>query len=172
MYSTLSVAIWWFFLTATLFWKIWFPFHARRIETAHKLHYIHITCVIIGVLVPFIPIISLMSAFSVMLDSQDPPKPTFWKGGLGFASARFPPLPCNGNDKNVLFYSDILPSDIILASGITLIILIFWLVHKVGVSYFQSTNNDFYLLCSNMVCSRQTSIRILSKLAVLSASYF
>ena len=131
VYSTLSVAIWWFFLTAAVFWKIWFPFHARSFKMANQLKYIHTICGIAGFFIPFAPMIALMSAYSKAVKTQDPPT-TFVKGGMGFASVRSPPFPCNGNDKTVLFYSVIMPSDIILATGITLIILIFWLVHKVN----------------------------------------
>ena len=125
------MAIWWLMLTAAIFWKVWFPIHARSFELRHKVKYVHLVCGIVGFLLPFIPLIAIMSKFSVDLKSQDPPKPSFWKGGLGFNQVRFPPVPCVTTDKNTLFYSVILPSDIILATGITLIILIFWLVHKV-----------------------------------------
>ena len=132
VYSTLAAAIWWFMLTISLFWKLWFPFNARRRESKHQIKYIHISCILIGILVPFIPIIALMSNYSIQLKSN-PSNTTFVSGGLGFASVRSPPVPCNGNSKEVIFYTNILPADIMLAVGITLIILIFWLVHKVCI---------------------------------------
>lgn len=130
VYCTLAAAIWWLMLTISLFWKLWFPFNARLRETRHQIKYIHAGCVLIGVLVPFIPIIALMSGFAVKVES-DPSNGSFVSGGLGFASIRYPPVPCNGNSKAIIFYTNILPTNIMLAFGINLIILIFWLVHKV-----------------------------------------
>ena len=132
MYSTLSVGLWWFILTVALFWKVWFPFHAKSYEVKHKNKYIHITCAILGLLIPLVPIIALMCSFAVQLESAESPGTDFVSGGMGFSTVRFPPLPCNGNNKSVVFYTIILPTNILLASGITLTILIFWLVHKVS----------------------------------------
>ena len=131
VYSTLSAALWWFMLTAALFWKIWFPINARLWEKKKRIKYIHLGCICIGVFVPFIPLITLMSSFARRVSSDS--SLSFVAGGLGFASVRFPPLPCNGNDKQIIFYTHILPTDILLATGITFIILIFWLVHKVKI---------------------------------------
>lgn len=133
VYSTLSVALWWFMLVAALFWKIWFPFNAKIHEVKLHVKYIHIGCVIIGVMIPFIPIIALMSGFAESLKSDNPLNRTFISGGLGFVGVRFPPISCNGYDKVIIFYAIILPTNIILTSGITLTILIFWLVHKVSI---------------------------------------
>ena len=130
VYSTLSAAIWWLFLTIALFWKLWFPFSARQWESRHCIKYIHGICIIAGVLLPLVPVIAQMASFSAKLNSEQSGI-TFLSGGLGFAQLRYPPLPCNGNDRAVIFYTNILPADIMLGVGITLIILIFWLVHKV-----------------------------------------
>ena len=130
-YSTLAVALWWLMLTAALFWKIWFPFNAKMREAKHQVKYIHAGCGLAGFLVPFIPIISLMASF--VQQAKLDPSTDFVSGGLGFSPVRFPPQPCNGNNKDVVFYTIILPSTLILAAGITLILLIFWLVHRVRV---------------------------------------
>lgn len=134
VYSTLSVALWWFMLTAALFWKIWFPFSAKMCETKRKVKYIHIGCALAGLLIPFTPVIALMANFAQRVKSD--PSTDFVSGGLGFTSVRFPPLPCNGNSKIIVFYTNILPSNLILAAGITLILLIFWLVHRVSAGWF------------------------------------
>lgn len=130
-YCTLAAGIWWLMLTISLFWKLWFPFNARLRESKHQIKYIHLGCVLIGVLVPFIPIIALMSGYAVKVQS-DPSNVTFVSGGMGFSSIRSPPIPCNGNSKVIVFYSNIFPTNIMLAIGINFIMLIFWLVHKVS----------------------------------------
>ena len=130
VYSTLAAAVWWFMLTVALFWKIWFPFNARLRESRHHIKYIHLGCGLTGLLVPLIPIIAMMSGFAAKLNSN-PSNVSFVSGGMGFAAIRYPPLPCNGNSKEIIFYTNILPANIMLAIGITLVTLIFWLVHKV-----------------------------------------
>ncbi len=134
VYSTLSVSLWWIMLTAALFWKIWFPFNAKMLEAKHQVKYIHIGCGLAGLLIPFIPVIAHMASFAQQVKSD--PSIDFISGGLGFNFLRFPPVPCYGNSKAIALYTNIFPSDLILAVGITLILLIFWLVHKVS-----------YLLC-------------------------
>lgn len=119
-------------LMAALFWKIWFPLNARMRKTKGKIKYIHIACALIGIFVPFIPIIALMSSFAERVNSDTSLDLDFLDGGLGFVTVRFPPLPCNGNNKVIIFYMNILPTDILLALGITFVILIYWLVHKVS----------------------------------------
>ena len=136
VYSTVSVSLWWFMLAAALFWKIWFPLHARSFQLTRKIKYLHFGCALLGIFIPVIPVISFMIRFAVQVKSSD--ELSFQAGGLGFASVRFPPLPCNGNDKALIFYSVIFPTDILLAAGITLTVLIFWIVHK--VSYILSTS--------------------------------
>ena len=42
-----------------------FPFHSRPVEMSGRVKYIHITCVIIGILIPFVPIITSMSKFAM-----------------------------------------------------------------------------------------------------------
>ena len=130
VYASLSVAVWWFMLTAALFWKIWFPFNAKTLEAKHQVKYIHISCGVVGLLIPFISVIAPMASFAQRAKSD--PFTDFVSGGLGFMSVRFPPQPCNGNNKDIAFYTNILPTNLILAAGITLILLIFWLVHRVS----------------------------------------
>ena len=127
VYSTLASAVWWLMLTVALFWKIWFPFSAR---SKHQIKYIHLGCGLTGLLVPLIPIIAHMTSYAARLNSASS-NVSFVSGGLGFAGLQSPPLPCNGRSKEIIFYTNILPAVIMLAIGITLITLIFWLVHKV-----------------------------------------
>ena len=126
------MSLWWLFHITSLFWKVIFPFHARILN---KVKYIHITCVIIGILIPLLPVIASMANFAVNLQKQSEnstSKLQFISGGLGFRSNRFPPLLCTGTSRDATFYSLILPLDIILASGCTMLLIIFWSVHKLS----------------------------------------
>ena len=132
-----QLAIWWLFHTSALFWQVVFPLHARSMSG--KIKYIHITCVILGVLLPLIPIISSMVDFALDLQNQtesaslpSSSKNSFLSGGMGFRSTRFPAILCTGTDPDIIFYTLILPMVVILASGCTMIITIFWSVHRVS----------------------------------------
>ena len=108
---------------AALFWKIRFPFHARRFESARRVPYLHFTAVVLALVIPAIPIIVAMIEYAVQ-DST--------AGKLGFGLIRFPPILCVGNDRNVTYYSFIFPLNLIMIAGIALLVLIFWIIHKVN----------------------------------------
>ena len=113
---------------AMLFWKLRFPFHSRRLEYTGRMKYLHLTAVIIGLFVPVIPIVIVM-VNHVMEDSKSnnssPP------GKLGFGLVNFPPILCFGTDSKVIYYSYILPINVILIGGIALLVVAFWIIHKV-----------------------------------------
>ncbi len=111
-YVLLQLALWWLLHVSILFWKICFPFHARSFESAGRFKYVHIVCVIVGLLVPWIPVIVV-----------------FANGG--FTMITFPPLPCTGREAGPTFYGLVLPIILLLQIGITLLIILFWTVHKV-----------------------------------------
>ena len=110
---------------------------------AHRIKYIHITCVVIGILVPFLPIIATMAQFAHGKSSVDAAK-----GGLGFGITRFPSILCTGTHGDTTFYSLILPIAILLMIGMTILILIFWLIHKVSSCNNHSCND--HLSCMAM----------------------
>ena len=53
--------------------------------------------------------------------------------GLGFGLATFPPILCYTLNKDVVFFSFILPITLLMVMGITLLLLTIWAVHKVGL---------------------------------------
>ena len=114
-YGLFQLAVWWFCHEISLFWKIKFPFHARSFETAHRMKYVHITMVTVGLILPALPVI-------VTFTTGDP---------SGFGLTRFPPILCTGLEKDSTFYSLVLPINILMATGIPLLIIIFWIIHKV-----------------------------------------
>lgn len=134
MYTLVQLAVWWLFHTTTLFWKIRFPFHSRSFEASHKIKYIHIGCVIAGVVLPLVPILTSMADFAVDLKSNPSRNVSFISGGLGYGQTRFPPILCTGSDRNAVYYSVVLPIDMILAVGCSLLVIIFWIVHKVSLT--------------------------------------
>ena len=131
----LQIILWWLFHTATVFWQIRFPFHAQKVKTERKIKYIHITLVLVGLLLPLLPIITSMADFAVDLKSDEFLKShnvTFVSGGMGYGFPGSPPIICIGTDSDSAFYSLVLPLIILLATGITILILLFWFVRKVS----------------------------------------
>ena len=114
-YGLFQVAVWWFCHEISIFWGVCFPFHAKSFEKAHRTKYIHIIMVIVGLVLPALPVI-------VTFTSGDP---------SGFGLTRFPPILCTGLEKDATFYSLVLPINILMAIGIPLLIIIFRIIHKV-----------------------------------------
>ena len=139
-YVLLQSVLWWSFHTAVLFWKVLFPLHARSFEGAHKMKYIHITCVILGFLLPMTTIISSMADFAFKISEKDTGTVsilqnniTFLNGGLGFGVTRFPPILCTATGKDAVFYSLAFPMEIILGVGCTLLVVMIWSINKVSL---------------------------------------
>lgn len=134
VYALLQTAIWWLFHTTALFWKIRYPFHARSFEMARKIKYIHISCIIAGLLIPLLPIITSMADFAVDLRTNVPLQNmniTFLSGGLGYRQVRFPPVLCAGRNSDAVYYTSLLPINLIVIAGLTELIILFWTIHKV-----------------------------------------
>ena len=125
-YGLLQLATFWFCHVLALFWKIRFPFHSRAFQMAHRVKYVHITCVVIGIVFPALPVVATMSQAAHGTSSAD-----VVKAGLGFGLTRFPPILCTGRHGDTTFYSLILPILLILMVGITFLLIIFWIIHRV-----------------------------------------
>ncbi len=127
-YTLMQLATWWLIHTTALFWKISFPFHSRSFQMSHKIKYLHAASIIVGIVIPLVPVIASVADSAV--DYNPSTNVSFLNSGLGFAQTRFPPILCTGNDGDVVFYSVVLPIDMALAVGCTLLIYIFWIIHK------------------------------------------
>ena len=111
-YILLQASLWWIFHVSALFWKVLFPLHSKSFETAHRTKYIHMIMVVLALLIPLIPVIT-----------------SEVKGG--YTMTRFPPFLCTGSDADATFYSLVLPITIILATGASILVFIFWKINKV-----------------------------------------
>ena len=121
-YGLFQLIVWWFCHEVSLFWTIRFPMHARTFETSRRVKYVHITMVVVGLVLPTLPVI-------VTFTTGDP---------SGFGMTRFPPILCTGLQKDSTFYSLVLPINILMIIGIPLLIIIFWTIHKVMAVYTHS----------------------------------
>ena len=134
-YTILQQVLWWVLHTTALVWYLVFPLHARSFQTTHKIKYIHITCVLIGIIIPLVPVIATMADFRRQVQS-DPLllaiNATFTSVGFGYVINRFPQLLCFGYNGDVVFYSNVLPIILLFYVGVTELILVFAIVYKVS----------------------------------------
>ena len=151
------------FHTTALLWKIQFPFHARSFETAHRVKYIHIGCVVAGFILPLVPVITSMVTFAVELESDEIRKSrniTFVSGGMGYGLNRFPPILCPGTNKNAVFYALALPINLMLMYGITVLIFLFYVIHKVSLQYIYIDNLPPLLMIHNAKKRGQVHVEV------------
>ena len=139
-YVLLQLAVFWFCNVSILFWKIRFPFHSRSFQVTNRIKYVHITAITLCIFVPFIPIIATMSQ-----NAHGKSAAEAVKGGLGFGIIRFPPIFCLGTNADTTFYSLILPILVILMVGMTMLITLFWIIHKVITEVLI---NYWFLICA------------------------
>ena len=57
---------------------------------------------------------------------------SFWSGGAGFQPLSYPGFLCSGSDNTVFYYTVILPLNLMMIFGVTLDVLIIWLITKVS----------------------------------------
>ena len=125
-YGAIQLGVWWFCHVVSLFWGIQFPFHFKSFKTAHRLKYIHIPMVIAGLVLPALPV-TLISTAGRVQDSSLPSSKSLQSASL-------------------TFYSVILPSNLLFAAGIPLLIIIIWLIHKVIMITTNIGNNSCELM--------------------------
>ena len=85
--------------------------------------------VIVGLVLPALPVVVTFAAAA--------------RDSRGFGLIRFPPILCSGLQSDATFYSFVLPINILLAIGIPLLIIIFWIIHKVILRTPNTMNRTF-----------------------------
>ena len=141
-YCTLQLSLFWLCHILAIFWGLKFPFHARTFRTTHRTKYPHITCVVVCMILPVIPVVATMVKYSHGKSFREAVE-----GGLGFGIVRFPPILCTGRDSDTMFYILILPVVLLLMVGMTILIVIFWIIHKVSGNLATITMNSFLIVC-------------------------
>ena len=135
MYVSFQLALWWIFHITIIFWKVVFPLHARSFGKV-KVKYIHMTTIIIGILLPLVPIITSMATFAVDIQKQNENSTSelrnslFVSGGLGFGPTGYPHILCSTSEPDVIFYSFAFIVNIIMACGCTMFLIIARSIHK------------------------------------------
>ena len=134
-YILFQMGFWWLLHVVMLFWKIIFPFHSRSYEVSGKMKLVHIAGVTAGLILPLSTIVTSMAKFAAKVHKSTgngtSSTELFLSGGLGYTNPRFPPILCTGSDGDAVFYSTVLPLDLALAMGCTMLLIIFLHVHRV-----------------------------------------
>ena len=108
----MQLALWWIFYVASLFWGLAFPFHYRSIDSSGKVKYIHLLAVVVGLLLPCINV-------------------GVSHGTGGYNWEGVPPLLCLPVNGIVGFYTSLVPITALTVAGLTLMILVLWILIKV-----------------------------------------
>lgn len=132
-YLLLQINLWWVLHMATLFWKVYFPVHARSLQSTRHLKVVHALCIIAALFLPLISVAAPIIGNAVTEAQTDQPVP----GTHGFGFALFPPILCSGTNENVTFYTVILPNVLLILVGTITLVLAIWKIHKV-LLYMQS----------------------------------
>lgn len=88
-----------------------FPFHAKRHESRAKI--VYRVMVVCGFALPLPGVI-------VTLATE------------GYTIGRFPPLLCTTKDPNLFYYSVVFLASVILATGLFMLVVLYWTLCKVG----------------------------------------
>ncbi len=119
----------WVIHMVALFWKVFFPYQAKSLQSSKRLKAVYALCVIVALVSPLIPVIATFAHFGITRDVSTEGTP----GRLGFGLVRFPPLLCSGLNSEITFYTVILPTILLIMVGITTLILVIWRIHKVVI---------------------------------------
>ena len=119
-YTVLQLALWAVFLVVVVFLGVVFPIHMQQLHASGKIKYIHITMVLLGLIVPCVPVAV-----------------TFGTGGFALRDTVFPPIICLGRDRGATVYSLTIAESILVATGISLLIIVFQKFIKVKCSWLE-----------------------------------
>ena len=128
-YCLLQITLWWLFHITTLFWIFRFPLHFRRFQSLKRIRYIHATCVVLGVVLPVLPVVITVGDHAVDITKNGT---LATPNGFGFGMTNFPPILCSGLDSDASFYGLVLPILILTEIGMTLLVFAFWDVRRVS----------------------------------------
>ena len=132
-YTAFQINIWWVLHAIALFSSIVFPFHFRALKKSTiRLHTVHAGCVLGGLLIPLIPVITALADSAVDRNNAN----NTVTGTLGFGMVSFPPVLCSGVDENVTFYSLILPNILLVQVGVSILVLSVFFIYKVPIAFY------------------------------------
>ena len=133
-YVVMQLLLWWLWHTLAVFWAVAWPFHAKKFNISRNTKYIHIGFVLASLLLPVAPVLIILFIST---------RPTLQLAG--YTVTRSPPIVCAGHDITVNFWAFIFPISLLLAIGVTMLVLIMRIVIRVIsiVVYCTKLHGDF-----------------------------
>ncbi len=104
--------IWGFCYCMMVFWTIRFPFHYRSYQNTRRIKYIHVALILAGLILPGVPVIVTLATHK-------------------FTLTMHPSQVCLIDNLDIYFYSFFLPLSILLSAATSLLIAVFYEMHKV-----------------------------------------
>lgn len=102
----------WLFHIIAVFWTIQFPMHAKSFETKGYTRYVHYGMLALTFILPLITIIIIA-------------------GTGGCRPSRVPAIICLAQETDVTFYAFVLPLSIVAAVGMSLVVVMFWILYHI-----------------------------------------
>ena len=129
-----NASVWWLFHVLSIFYAVMFPFTARRWKQKEK--YIHLVLLIVGKKHVYFSFESQNAMiFLSCLSGLLVPLPGVIVALTGdsqlYAIGNFPPLFCVPSNEVLVFYSFMFIFNLSLMVGIPILIVLFWILHKV-----------------------------------------
>ena len=115
-WCVIQIAVLWMCHVCIIFWTVKYPVHYMRCTANHQMKYIHASVAVVAIIIPTIVV---AVAFATG----------------GFVNNRFPPVLCLSRNADAGFFSLVLPISIITPSGVSLLLIVFWTLHKVNYPY-------------------------------------
>ena len=131
----MQLLLWWLWHTVAVFWAVAWPFHAKKFNISRNTKYIHIGFVLVSLLLPVAPVLIILFIS---------PTPTLQL--TGYTVTRSPPFVCAGHDITVNFWAFIFPISVVLAVGVTMLVLIMRTVIKVISTTMYHTTKYYTLV--------------------------
>ena len=125
-YSSMLQAIFWFCHVVAVFLTIKYPLTAQQFQNKGFFKYVHLGIVVFVLLLPW-------TTVGIVLGTE------------GYAISRFPTILCFARNVNVSFYAYVLPLSIIVATGMSLIVIIFWILIGLVQVHNESTVSEVHI---------------------------
>ena len=145
--------LWWFFHLCIFFHKVVCPFHANRMKKMGQHKYIFTTIVLLGMythcqvchyyhtIALFVPLPAVIVSLSVEEHH--------------YKVLHFPPSICISS-RAMSFYSIIVIIDVLVAIGVYLLIIVFWIIKRVIYIYIYIYKHDIYYILFRILCFHRT----------------
>ena len=111
-YCVMQFSVWGTAMSIFMCWSVVFPFSFRQLKISGRIRYAHIISIALAVVIPLPAGLAPLS------------------GEVVYTSSAV--VPCLGHNRDYIFYSFILPVSTILAFTVCLLLIVMWILFKVG----------------------------------------